>query len=70
MSDRYPDVSPVCIVDDRFDLVLRDSLHVSPIRVRDLDQVDAMLALPPRFRDVVVHRVAQHTGQIVGITAP
>ena len=54
------------LVDDGTQLVERDRLGVAPVRVRDLDHVDAARALATRLANEVVQRVAEDADGVVG----
>jgi hypothetical protein len=62
--DRDFDVVPVSLIDNGGDLVIGDSLYITPSRVGDLDQVDTSLALSAGLTDELVARVAQYAGGV------
>lgn len=58
-------VMTVRFVDDRLDLLIGDRLHITPIGVGDLDEIDPPPALLARLYDEFIARIAENSDCIV-----
>ena len=63
-------VAPVRLTDNGGDLVLRQHLRFAAPTVRHLDEIDAVLALPPDLGDHLVGGIAELADGMIGRSLP